>query len=628
MNKMLFFLKLNRQYRWKCFLLLLVFTFAGIVIAGTLFVSQNNAYFYQAQLTELKTIAKDASELVYQQAENTLSVFSLASIFIAVWGGFTLLLFKDLSMKKTFAMCKIYGMKANDLIYKALADLFFYGILAGILGGIGGYQLFRYLAAYICHMDAAIHFFSLDMLGIVCKELLILSTIAFFGSFISGNFVYQQHVMNVLNQRKEKPRRHAVTAWNMAGIFVLSAEVMLIFSGSLHYILMISAITAITAFLLYVIFHFIFSRQISKNRNRKPLTSLWGLSFRFLCSHSKKDALLAATVSVGAILICFIMNIKFNFSGIITDSYRDNMGYSVGVRVSDWEETETIANLLDEHGYSYTLLYSKLMPYRELYGQEGTEGEFWTAVIGKQTDGNRHFSVPEGTFAVENYFSGHLQIHPGDTSEILGKQMPCERMLSEAQALSLINYNLLVNETDWDFGLDASFSPIFLMDLSQKQIKGLKQILNLTSCTVETAAQIADALQEIFAKYISVVLMVGSMLVLVISTFFYSMIQNDLSERKTETFLYRIYGASQQKSKRIIYQEYMMIALIASFSVILVIMIFGEAFFLFFLHRHYPVSVLVVLVTTLSVAGFVMLCCIAAEKMDVRQRQIELIRDE
>ena len=72
----------------------------------------------------------------------------------------------------------------------------------------------------------------------------------------------------------------------------------------------------------------------------------------------------------------------------------------------------------------------------------------------------------------------------------------------------------------------------------------------------------------------------------------------------------------------------MMIAMIASFSVVLVIMIFGEAFFLFFLHRHYPVSVLVVLVTTLMVAGFVMCCCIAAGKMDAKNRKIELIRDE
>lgn len=38
--------------------------------------------------------------------------------------------------------------------------------------------------------------------------------------------------------------------------------------------------------------------------------------------------ILAATLSIGAILICVILNIRFNFAGIITDSYRDNMGYS------------------------------------------------------------------------------------------------------------------------------------------------------------------------------------------------------------------------------------------------------------------------------------------------------------
>lgn len=627
MNKLQFFMRLNRRHKGKCFLLFLVFTFAGAVIAGTLFVVQNNSYLYQAQLTQLAQMTQDSSELVYRQTEHILSVFSLASILVAVWGGFTLLLFKDLSMERTFAMCKIYGMKKKDLLYKALADLLLYGILAGILGGIGGYWLFRYLAAYVCETEAGIRLFSFSFAGILFKEFLILSTVAFWGSSISGSFVYEKHILSVLNQRNEKAGR-PFTSFHIAGVLVLLAEITAIFSGSLKYMLTLLTVAAITTILLYVIFRSVFSKRIGRRRNQKPLSSMWGLSFRFLCSRSKKDAVLAATVSVGAILICFIMNVKFNFTGIITDSYRDNMGYSVGVRVSEWSETGQIERVLDENGYSYSLLYSKLMPYKTLYGMEDSTGEFWAAVVGKQTDANPHFSVPDGTFAAEDYFSGYLNIEKGDISGIFGKEMPCERILSEVQALSLMNYSMLINEADWQFGLDDSFSPIFLMDLDPNRIRNLKETLSGMPCEVQTASMIADALQEILSKYISVVILVGSMLVLVTSAFFYSMIQNDLCERRTETFLYRIYGASKQNARRIIYQEYMMIALIASFSVVLVIMIFGEAFFLFFLQRHYPVSVLVVLATTSAVAVFVMLCCVAAEKMDARKQQVELIRDE
>jgi len=186
MDKMRFFLKINRHYKWKCLMLFLVFTFAGIVVSGALLVLQNNSVFYQSQLGELNRMTDDSLDFVYRQAENVLSIFSLASILIAAAGGFLLLLFKDLAMEKTFAICRLYGMKETDLIYKALADLVLYGIIAGILGGTGGYQLFRYLAVFVCETGVAIRFFSPSMAGVMLKELLILSTIAFFGSLISG----------------------------------------------------------------------------------------------------------------------------------------------------------------------------------------------------------------------------------------------------------------------------------------------------------------------------------------------------------------------------------------------------------------------------------------------------------
>lgn len=628
MNKMNFFLKWYRQHKWRCFMLFMVFVFAGSVMTGTLLVSENNSYFYMAQSQESVHNTIDSSMLVYKQAEHILSIFSIVSILIIVWGGFTLLLFQDLSMEKTFAMCKVYGMKKRDLIDKALIDFFVYGIISGVFGGISGYWLFLYLSSFVCKISAKIRFFSVAMAGVVLQEILILSTVAFFGSLICGSYVYNKHIMNVVYQRNEYTRYHFFDFVHFTGILILLVEVLLIFSKSIQYVISVLVVTAIIVFLLYIIFSFIFKEYISKKRSQKSLQNMWGLSNRFLCSHNKKDAILAATISIGAVLICFIMNIKFNFSGIITDSYRDNMGYSVGVRMLDWDETGKIENILDENGYRYTLLYSKLMPYGSLHGLEDAKGEFWVAIVGKQTDGNQHFFVPKGTFAVENYFSSYLNINKGDTSGIFGKKMLCNRIISEVQALSLVNFSVLVNEKDWGFELDESFSPIFLLDVENKQINMLKKTLNNMLCEVQTASMIADSLQEIFSKYISVVIIVGSMLVLVTATFFYSMIQNDLSARRTEIFLYQIYGASRKKSKWIIYQEYIIIALISSFSVVFVIMVLGEFFFFFFLHRHYPMSVLVVLVTTLVVACFVMLCCIIAEKVDERNRQIELIRDE
>ena len=92
--------------------------------------------------------------------------------------------------------------------------------------------------------------------------------------------------------------------------------------------------------------------------------------------------------------------------------------------------------------------------------------------------------------------------------------------------------------------------------------------------------------------------------------------------------MYQIYGASRKKAFWVVYLEYLMIAWIASFSVILVTMVLGDVVFSLMLKKHYPLSIPVVLITSLVSTLFVLACCMIAQLMNFMSTKMEIIRDE
>lgn len=106
------------------------------------------------------------------------------------------------------------------------------------------------------------------------------------------------------------------------------------------------------------------------------------------------------------------------------------------------------------------------------------------------------------------------------------------------------------------------------------------------------------------------------------------MVRSDLLARKREMYLYQIYGASRKKAFRVVYLEYVMIAWIASFCVLLVCAAVGGTLYKIILASNYPLSAPTVLFTVTAVTLFVLACCYAAQWMNFRGTKIEIIRDE
>lgn len=192
----------------------------------------------------------------------------------------------------------------------------------------------------------------------------------------------------------------------------------------------------------------------------------------------------------------------------------------------------------------------------------------------------------------------------------------------------MMPYNIKINRQDWNLELDDTWETVFLLDLSRSEEQNLISLLEEEPCSVGTASQLADGLIELISDYLSVVVVVGAMLILVTGAFFYSMVRSDLLARKRELYLYQIYGASRRKAFWVVYLEYLMIAWIASFSVVLVTMVLGEVVFSLMLNKHYPLSVPVVLITSFVSTLFVLVCCLIAQWMNFVGTKMEIIRDE
>ena len=193
--------------------------------------------------------------------------------------------------------------------------------------------------------------------------------------------------------------------------------------------------------------------------------------------------------------------------------------------------------------------------------------------------------MPEGNFRTEEYFAARCGVANGEASELFGSRVRSLGMLEDSQYLSLVNYSFLVNKSDWKLGIDNSWSPIFLLDVT-------------------------------------------GMVALVTAAVFYTVIRSDLSDRRTEVYLYRIFGASFARAQRVIFYEYILIALISSLAVSFTIMVCGEFYFYFGLKKHFPLSLPITAGATALAAAFIFLCCQAAGYANARNVGTGTIRDE
>lgn len=635
MGKLAFFLKFYRNQKMRFLVLVFIFAFAGAILSCTFLIQNSNEDYFQVQMQKIaeeyqrpENFVEEGRFAILDTMEKVLTVFSLCSILIVIWGCTSILFFQNISMEKSHAMLRIFGMQKKDVFFRALAEGISFGVLGGIIGDAGGFFLFRHLSKKLCSTQVALNLFSLEMLKVLLVVILLLAVISFFGSFISGLYIYEKPIAVMLYGRKAEKEKETYRSFVTLEIVLLYLLAVALFFENRSFIHIILLVCFVVLSLLSGVFYLMFHRKMKhRNAGGKNLDKISHISYRFLCTRSRRDAVLAATISVGAVIICFVMNVMFNFSGILRDSYRDNLGYSTLVEVRGLDEGRTIQSILENNGCLYTMGYFKCMNYLELK-DISADDYFWAFILERQTDGNRHFQIPEGCFAAENRFASVCSLKLGTDSGIFGRDLTYWENIQERQWLSLMPYNIKINRQDFNLELDDTWNTVFLLDLSRREEKNLISLLEDEECTVGTASQLADALIELMSDYLSVVVAAGAMLILVTGVFFYSMVRSDLLERKKELYLYQVYGASRKKAFWVVYLEYLMIAWLASFSVVFVTMVLGEAVFFLMLNKHYPLSVPVVLITSLISTLFVLGCCMLAQWISFKSTKMEIIRDE
>lgn len=600
-------------------LLFLIFLFAAAILSA--------AFFLRIGSAALDTWGPEY-RLMVSEINRTLGIFSFAALLIVTWGGMTLFFFRNRKIACSLGICKIFGMKRQDLCLFAVTDWLILGITAGLSGSLAGFKLAEILTKRLFPDTNLLSFTPVQIAHVLFSVNLLLSVLTFGGSLSAFCAVYEKKYATLFLDREESENNHPGMGIFSITIFLLLLLAARLFPDAWQINNILLLICGLLAGILFCLFRFFFSFYSNCRRNRHPLRSPRDVSLCFLCSRNTRAAGLAAMISVGALLLCFAGNLIFNFSGILRESYRKNMGYTVCLRVTDWQKRTAIGQMLAENGYTYTCLYSKLMDYHELDSCETMNGKFWAAVIHEQTDNNPHFQTPRYGFLAEKFFSGQLGLKQGAFSDALGDHLQYIGELTDNQALSLISYNFLVNESDWKYDLDNSYSCVYLLDISKSEEERLRQLSDTLPCETETASELVDTLCQTMKTYFSIVILMFVMLLAITTAFYFTTIQSDLRQRETEFLLYRIYGASKQTVKGIFLGEYLWIGFIASFCVIFVEMLLFELFFYFFLRRHYPLSLPVLLITTLFVNGFIFLCCTAANLQVSHNRQTEIIRDE
>ncbi len=626
MRKEALFLKLYRKKMPENIIIFLLFTLLAAAISMVLFVQKNNTYLFQSQMEQAGFA--DHVEFAYQSAENILGIIAAAAVFIGAAGGVILIGFRNKASEKSIVMMHIFGMGKKDLAVKALLDAAVYAFMSSLSGYVGGYLLFLHFALKILKTEISLTFFSTSGVTVFCTTLGLIAFLLFFGNLSIDFRMAEKPAVEALYQRKGRGEGHGaryVLAAELCGILLFS---LLVFHLKKKHLFVIGLLAGLLSAFLFAVFHFIFGVYTKKHRKNKKICSVIDLSFCFLCSRNQRDALLSIVISIGTIFLCFAANVGFNIGDMLRSAYRDNMGYTALIRVDEFEQKEQVKSCLDEQGIPYTFGYSKLMNYSQLYHMDGEEGKFRALVIEKQTDNNLHFYVPENSILVENYFASRCNIEEGKKTDSFGSSVECIGYLTDNQYLSLVNYNFIINKADWNLDIDDSWSAVFLTDLSAGKEQKVEKMLESLPCHMESASKLIDELKQMMSDYLDILILVVGMIMLVTSAIFYTVIRSDLTGRRTEMYLYRVFGASFAKAQKVIFYEYMMIAFISSFAVSFTVMVCGEIYFYFGLRKHFPMSLPITAATTLSAVIFIVLCCQAAGLSNARSARVEVIRDE
>lgn len=459
--------------------------------------------------------------------------------------------------------------------------------------------------------------------------MIVLTLIAFFGSFISGLFIYESSIVTMLYGREAGKRKRTYPFYGILEFVLLYVLVTALFFRNWAHINWMLVICGVTLLLLFAAFYIVFRVMRRKqNKGKKVLENVSGISLRFLYARSRRDAVLAATVSVGAIIICIVLNILFDFSGVLRGAFSKNGGYTTVVMVPGIEGGGTVGEILDRNGYLYTMGYYKSTGYSQLgisIPKDATDGVD-ILLIEKQTDGNKNFQVEKGCFAAEGYSIYRCDLKMREDSDVFGKRLTYNKHIDLTG--TMLNYGIIMNREDWVLGFDNTWDTIYLIDLDREGEQNLQELLKEEICEINTASSIVDELVKLLSDYWSVVAATGVMLVLVTGTFFYSMVRSDLLARKKEMYLYQIYGASRKKAFQVVYLEYVMIAWISSFCVLLVCAIIGGTLYKIILASNYPLSAPTVLLTVTAVTLFVLACCYIAQWINFIGEKMEIIRDE
>lgn len=635
MRRLTFFLKFYKTQKMRFLALVLIFAFAAAILSCSLLVYRNNDAYVRERIqvwSEENVLAEGDIQKagdVFALMERVMTIFAFGSVLIAVWGCTSILFFQNISMQKSHAMLRIFGMQKKDIFIRAWVEGIIFGLFGSVFGIAGGYGLFVHLSRRLCDVEASIPIFSLELLQVLWAVMVVFVLIAFFGSYISGLYVYESSITAMLYGREGGKRKKTCSFYGILESALLYALLTALFFRNRAYVNWMLVLCGATLLLLFAAFYIVF-RWMKKQRSKgkKALEKISGISLRFLYARSRRDAVLADTVSVGAVMICIALNILFGFSGVLRGAFSKNGGYTTVVTVPGIDGGGIVGDILDKNGYLYTMGYYKATGYSELgisIPKDATDG-VEILLIEKQTDDNKNFQVEKGCFAAEGYSIYRCDLKMREDSDVFGKRLTYNKHIDLTG--TMLNYGIVMNREDWVLGFDNTWDTIYLIDLDKEGELRLQELLKGEICEINTASSIVDELIKLLSDYWSVVVSTGAMLILVTGTFFYSMVRSDLLARKKEMYLYQIYGASRKKAFQVVYLEYVMIAWISSFCVLLICAIIGGTLYKIILASNYPLSAPAVLITVTAVTLFVLACCYIAQWINFIDEKMEIIRDE
>jgi ABC-type antimicrobial peptide transport system permease subunit len=514
----------------------------------------------------LQIITQDLDELLsnnkafFTLINAILTGVSLVTVLISALGIILLQRIYTERRKYAYSLLRVNGMTFHGASIFMHLEGTVKSLISAIIGIPIGYIMYNSVSVELIGLAPSIDFGSLSFWGCVLKSFVLIASLSW---MCAGSLVRSLFATDIIAIRQRRERRKAEKLWRLMLNAVIYAFVMTSTIGigssledmagslALHLGVMLGAgvlfgsIYGIFRIFIYII---AWVRLYPKN--------IGLLSIRLISGHKREVSLFASILALGVMMLLIAANVSQGLDLYFIKLWEGELGYGMSIAMQDQTKVDEAMSILDNEGYSYDIIYRKLIyfrkPEKSMYNAKPYS---FIAILKDNASSGVHLDATPGSLGVGMSFMKTHLLEIGEGYEIIDNlTLPISHQIEslyETEIVSSFSFSALISYDDAASHVDQTWERILLLSPAGSDIQRLRHLGLKNGWLVITAETYVGTIKTLYANYFSIIAIVGVSLLVVVFVCIVSLTFVDMLGRRREFLVYRIFGASTAQIRKL-----------------------------------------------------------------------------